>query len=168
MCNFFSLCSRGDGKPMYFDWPLRKKCINRELDYNPDSHTSIADYFGFVGESEDKLNKFEFNPLTKKFLVNQLNTFDDRDAIERFCMTVDFKTIVPVLIIKSIVNPFNLVMVKRPTETDIENIKKWASVWDLVWASIWTPVGATVRDSIWASIWALLSDSISGPVRDSA
>ena len=127
MCNFFSLVSTGKGVPMYFDWALRQKCLSRELDYEPDSHTSIADYYGFKGEAEDKLNKYEFNPLTKKFIVDQINTTDDRDTIERFCMALDFKLIVPALIIKDIVNPFRQFSIKKITIEDIILLNKFPS-----------------------------------------
>ena len=66
MCDFFSFVSKGDGKLIYFDWKIRKKIIGGLIkDYESDSHTSIADYFGYKGAEEDKLNKFEYNPLTK-------------------------------------------------------------------------------------------------------
>jgi hypothetical protein len=140
MCNFFSLVSKGDGEPMYFDWPLRQKCISGELDYNPDSHTSIADYYGFKGAEEDKLNKYEFNPLTKKFVVDQINTTDDQDSIERFCMTLDFKTIIPSLIITPIILPLEQFDIKKINIDDVVLLKNWDSVRD------------SVRDSVWAYI----------------
>ena len=34
MCQFFSLVSKGDSEPMYFDWKLREKCLKKELDYD--------------------------------------------------------------------------------------------------------------------------------------
>ena len=55
MCDFFSLNSDGKGKIMYFDWALREKCLSKELNYEPDSHTSIADFFGYKGKKEDSL-----------------------------------------------------------------------------------------------------------------
>ena len=171
MCNFFSLCSKGDDLPLYFDWALRQKCLSGEMEYEPDSHTSIADYFGFKGEAEDKLNKYEFNPFTKKFTIDQINTRDDSDAIERFCMGLDFKTIVPGLIVKPIFHPFNQVFIKKPTQKDIENLKKWdsvrASVWDSVRGSVWDSVWDSVGDSVWDSVRASVGDSVRDSVRDS-
>ena len=82
MCQFFSLVSDGKGKIMYFDWELRKKCLDNVLDYLPDSHTSIADYFGYRGKEEDILNKYEYNPLTKILTVDQLNTKNDKERIQ--------------------------------------------------------------------------------------
>ncbi len=123
MCKFFSLCSKGDGKPMYFDWEIRQRILSGELDYEPDSHTSIADYYGFKGEAEDRLNKYEFNPLTKKFVIDQLNTTHDQDAIERFCMRLDFKTVVPILIIKPITHPFKDFFVDKVTNGDLILLK---------------------------------------------
>ena len=97
MCKFFSLVSNGDGKPLYFDAKLREKLKKKELNYEPDSHTSIADYFGFKGAKEDTLNKYEYNPLTKIFQIDQTNNpKDDSKDIERFCNKLDFKLFTPV------------------------------------------------------------------------
>ena len=170
MCNFFSLVSDGNGKIMYFDWELRQRCLSgdlKKLSYNPDSHTSIADYFGYKGKDEDKLNKYEYNPMTKKFVVDQINTTDDRKEVKELCKKLIFKTIIPQLIIKPIINPFNL-KPQEVTQQDIDNLHKWASVWASVGDSVWDSVGdsvrdsvwASVRDSVWASVWAYTSSFI--------
>ena len=149
MCQFFSLVTNGKGRIMYFDWELREKCIKKELNYEPDSHTSIADYFGFKGSKEDTLNKYEYNPLTKNFTVDQLNTINDSKSIESFCKKLDFKKIIPQLILKPIVHPFEL-KPKKVGKKVIELLKQWNSVWD--------SVGNSVRDSVWDSVW----DSVRG------
>ena len=158
MCKFFSLVSTGNGKPIYFDWNLRKKVLGGTLkDYEPDSHTSIADYFGFKNEKEDKLNKYEYNPFTKRFEIDQLNTKDDSEKIKKFCRSLDFKKVVEPLRIREIIHPFKI---EPPNITDAEItlVKKWASVWDSVWTSVGTSVGASVGaivwDSVWDSVWA--------------
>jgi hypothetical protein len=163
MCKFFSVVSDGKGKIMYFDWELREKCIKGDLSYEPDSHTSIADYFGYKGLKEDVLNKYEYNPLTKKFQVDQLNTKDDSKKVEKFCKKLDFKTIVPQLIIKPIIHPFK----KRAkvTDKDIQLLKKWDSVRAPVWASVRDSVWASVWDSVWASVWDSVGDSVGASVR---
>ena len=167
MCSFFSMVSKGDGVPMYFDWELRKKCLSRELNYNPDSHTSIADYFGFNGKREDRLNKYEYNPITQEFVIDQLNTKDDSESIKSFCLSLDFSTIVPALICKEPVHPFAIH--NDVTQEDIDNLVKWASVrasvrasvgdsvWDSVWDSVRASVRASVWDSVWDSVWAYTS-----------
>ena len=156
MCEFFSCVSDGKGKIMYFDWELRKKILNKELDYEPDSHTSIADYFGYKGKKEDKLNKYEYNPLTKKFTIDQLNIKDDSKQVETFCNKLDFKTIIAPLIIKPIVNPL-LGKPKKVTEKEIELLKQWASVWDSVRDSVRDSIWDSVRASVWDSVWAYYS-----------
>ena len=153
MCKLFSLVSDGNGKIMYFDWTLREKCLKKEFSYEPDSHTSIADYFGYKGKDEDILNKYEYNPLTKEFKVDQLNTIDDSDKVKQFCLNLDFKTIVPQLIIKPIVNPLMLPKIEKVTGNDIALLKQWDSVWASVWDSVW----ASVWDSVWASVRAYIS-----------
>ena len=163
MCKFFSLVSDGNGKIMYFDWEIRKKILAKELNYEHDSHTSIADYFGYKAEKEDTLNKYEYNPLTKEFKIDQLNTVDDSLKVKEFCLNLDFKTIVPQLIIKPIVNPLSIT-VNKITIEDLKLLKQWDSVRDSVGAwvrdSVGASVGASVRVSIWALVWDLVWDSV--------
>ncbi len=176
MCKFFSLVSDGRGTVYYFDAGIRKKIISEELDYKTDSHTSIADYFGFKGAKEDTLNKYEYNPLTRAFEIDQINTTDDSETVKDFCLNLDFKTIVPELIIKTIIHPFRDVRPRKVTQKDIGLLKQWASIWNSVEASVWESVGASVRasvganvvasvgdsvgDSVWNSVWANVGDSV--------
>jgi len=165
MCQFFSLNSDGEANLFYFDSEIRKKIMREKLDYDTDSHTSIADYFGFKGAKEDKLNKYEYNPLTKKFKIDQLNNKDDSKEVEQKCRKLDFSKIVPELIIKPIINPFTDKHRKRVTKKDIEKLKKWNSVYDSVCASVGASVrasvGASVEDSVRASVWDSVGDYIS-------
>jgi len=184
MCKFFSLVSNGDGKPLYFDAKIRKKILRGELSYETDSHTSIADYFGFIGKKEDKLNKYEYNPLTKVFNIDQKNNpKDDSSKIKKFCENLDFKLIVPELIIKPIIHPFKDLSCEKVSKGDLELLKQWDSVWasvrdsvgdsvwDSVWASVRDSVGDRVGDSVWASVrasvWDSVGDSVWASVRDS-
>ena len=106
MCKFFSLVSDGKGKPFYFDAQIRKLIIEKKLNYeSADSHTSIADYYGYKGEAEDTLNKYEYNVFTKFLTVDHMGTTNDSELIKEFCKKLDFKTVVPELIIKPIINP---------------------------------------------------------------
>ena len=166
MCRFFSLVTNGKGRIMYFDWELREKCIKKELNYEPDSHTSIADYFGFKGSKEDTLNKYEYNPLTKNFTVDQLNTINDSKSIESFCKKLDFKKIIPQLILKPIVHPFEL-KPKKVGKKDIELLKQWNSVRDSVRDSVWNSVWDSVGNSVWDSVGDSVGDSVRDSVRDS-
>ena len=161
MCKFFSCVSTGDGKPIYFDWELRKKVLSGELkNYEPDSHTSIADYFGYKAEKEDILNKYEYNPLTKVFTIDQQNAkIKDHIEIHEWLEKADWKTIVEPLIIKPIINPFVDRNITEATPEDLELLKKWASVRASVWAS--------VRASVWASVWDSVEDSVEASVWDS-
>ena len=174
MCHFFSLVSNGDGKPLYFDARIRREIISGKSKYvNTDSHTSIADYFGFEGIKEDTLNKYEYNPLTKEFVINQLNNRDDSVEVKKFCQDLDFKTIVPELIIHPVINPFKDKNKTHVYKSDIELLKKWASVktsvrasvktsvrdsvWDSVVDSVRVSVGASVWDSVVVSVWSYIS-----------
>ena len=145
MCNFFSLVSDGNGKPYYFDWKQREDILSGKIKVeSPDSHTSIADFYGFKGKKEDKLNKYEYNPLTEDFKVDQINTVDDKCLIEKFCRDLDFKTIVEPLIVKKIIHPFKDKHTTKVTKKDIALLKEWASVWDSVWDSVRASVGNSV------------------------
>ena len=136
MCEFFSCVSNGQGAIWYFDWELRKRCISGELDYSPDSHTSIADYYGFGGEKEDHMNKYEFNPLTGYFDIEQLNGMDDSQLVEVKVRQLDFSKIVPQLVIKEIVDPFGLPL-REVTPEMIKLLENWNSVRNSVWDSVW-------------------------------
>ncbi len=192
MCSFFSCVSDGHGKVYYLNAKQRKSLLkNNPKYYEPDSHTSIADFYGFQGAAEDKLNKYEYNPLTKKFVVDQINTIDDSKKVKAFCRKLDFGGVVPELILKPFFHPLRHKKRKRVSQTDLLLLKKWdsvwasvrdsvrdsvgdsvrasvrASVWDSVrasvWASVWDSVGDSVWDSMWDSMWAYISSFFSLP-----
>lgn len=167
MCKFFSLVSDGKGKIYYFDWEIRKQIIAGKLNYESDSHTSIADYYGFKGAKEDKLNKYEFNPLTQEFTIDQLNTEDDSECVKKQCLELDFKKVVEPLIIKRIIHPFNDVVPEKVTKKDKLLLKEWDSVWDSV--SVWASVrdSVSVMDSVWDFVWVFAGNSVWDSVGDS-
>ena len=157
MCEFFSCISDGKGNVYYFDHEMREMIRNDEFDYKPDGHTFIAYHFAKkikvnASQADDYFNKYEYNPLTKEFVVDQLNTKDDSALVEQFCKSLDFKKIVPELIIHEIINPFRNFDRKEVTDQDIEDLKKWASVRASVRASVGDSVGASVGASVWDSV----------------
>jgi hypothetical protein len=173
MCNFFSFKSNGRGKYLYFDWTERQKLLkNNPKELSPDSHSSIAEHFKI---NDDKWNNYEYNPLTGEYRIDDCNTVDDSDEAAQWVRHLDFKTIVPALVIKKIVNPLD-VREHKVSKKDIEDLKLWASVWDSVgdsvgasvlasvvdsvWASVWASVVYSVVDSVWASVWASVVDSV--------
>jgi len=135
MSEFFSFLTNGRGKAYYFDAKIRKRILSEKWGYDTDSHSSIAKYFRSHGELEDELNEWEYNPLTKELIAHKINTTYDKDFAKKFVKYLDFKTIVPELIIKPIVNPFSP-PAKKVTKKDLKNLRKWASIWALVGASI--------------------------------
>jgi hypothetical protein len=177
MCNFFSFVTEPEkhgGKRFYFNWDYRKEHLK---DDNHDSHSSICEFYKL---NEDVCNKYEFNPLTKKFEIDQINSqVDDRIQAEDWANKVNFKRIVEPLIVKPIVNPFDLPKVEKVTDEHICLLKQWASirasirasvmdaVWDSVWASVRASVWASVMDSVVASVRASVMDSVVASVRDS-
>ena len=164
MCNFFSFCTDETGKKYYFDWNKRVKMGN----YEADSHSHICHVFGI---DEDKVNKYEYNPLTGVLKVDEINTdVDDRVQAEKWVRGLDWKTIVKQpLIVKSIVNP--LTKERKPTKKHIALLREWASVRASVRDSVWDSVRASVWDSVWAlvgdSVWDSVGDSVGASVRAS-
>ena len=164
MCNFFSFVTDPINHPAeyyFFDWEYRKAHLN---DDGVDSHSHICAHFKL---NEDRCNKYEFNPLTKAFTVDQINSErGDREVAEKWVNRLDFKTIVEPLIIKPIVNPFELPAVERVTDEQIDWLKSWASVGDAVWTSVWASVWASVRASFMASAGDAVGDAVRDAVRD--
>lgn len=170
MCNFFSFVTDPVNHPAeyyHFDWEYRKAHLN---DDGVDSHSHICAHFKL---NEDRCNKYEFNPLTKAFTVDQINSNrDDSEAAEKWANRQDFKEIVEPLIIKPIVKPFELPEVEQVTDEQIDWLKSWASVgnsvrnsvWNSVLAPVWPPVWASVGDSVGdavgASVWASVGDAV--------
>jgi hypothetical protein len=169
MCRFFSFVTEPEnngGKRFYFDWDYRKANLNvHPEDDNADSHSIICKHFKL---KEDVCNKYEFNPLTKEFVVDQINApVDDRIQVEEWVNNLDFKKVVEPLIIKPIVNPLELKMVKKPTKAQIKLLEELDSVWASVRDSVGDSVRASVRDSVWDSVGDSVRDSVWDSVRDS-
>ena len=165
MCNFFSFVTDPVNHPAeyyYFDWEYRKAHLN---DDGVDSHSHICAHFKL---NEDRCNKYEFNPLTKAFTVDQINSNrDDSEAAEKWANRQDFKEIVEPLIIKPIVKPFELPKVEQVTDEQIGWLKEWASAWALAWASFGASVGNSVWDSVGNSVWDSFGASVRNSVRNS-
>ena len=162
MCKFFSFVTNPVDNPgwyYYFDWQYRKANLDDE---GVDSHSHICAHFAL---NEDRCNKYEFNPLTNKFEIDMINSErDDSVAAEKWAQRLDFKTIIEPLIIKPIVNPFELPAVERVTDEQIGWLKEWASVRALAGAS----VGDLVRDLVSDSVGSSVSDSVWESVRASS
>ena len=165
MCNFFSFVTDPINHPAeyyYFDWEYRKANLTAD---DADSHSHICREFNL---HEDTCNKYEFNPLTKAFEIDQINSKrDDSEAAEKWANRLDFKEIVEPLIVKPIVNPLKLPKVEKPTDEQIGWLKEWISVWDSVRDSVGDSVVDPVLDSVADSAWASVGDSVWDSVRDS-
>jgi len=87
MYEFFSCISDGQGKVLSFTLvdvvEIMAKFNKEEYDFN--SHTSVADYYGIKPLDKDKWNKWEYNPDTKFLRNDVLNASDDRVAVEKYC-----------------------------------------------------------------------------------
>ena len=164
MCNFFSFVTDPINHPSeyyFLDWEYRKANLKAG---GADSHSHICKTFNL---REDVCNKYELNPLTKEFTVDQINSKrDDSKAAEKWANRLDFKEIVEPLIIKQIVNPFEMPKVEKPTEEQIGWLKDWASVRVSVWNSVGVSVGDTVRASVGDTVEASVRASVRASVGD--
>jgi len=154
MCQWFSCVSDGTGKIYYFDAKQRNLLRGGKAFPAPghatpisykevDSHSGICAYFGL---DCDKVNKYEFRPLDRKFITDQINGGNDEDKVKRKLQRLDYQKLAPPeLTIKPIFHPLRDVDRKDVTKADIALLQKWDSV------------GASVRDSVWASVRAYVS-----------
>ena len=166
MCQYFSLVTSPEDRPgerFYFDWSYRKDNLAKN---DADHHDHIIGYYNL---DDKKCNKYEYNPLTKDFTIDgQNSTIDDRVQVEEWLHSVNWKRIVKPLVIKPIINPFEMPAVGEVTDEHIQWLHEWASVWDSVRASVWDSVRASVRDSVrdsvldsvWDSVYAYISSFI--------
>jgi len=142
MCEFFSFVTEPEkhgGKRYYFNWDQRTS-LGLE-DY--DTHSGICKWYLL---DEDICNKYEYNPLTQEFTVDQINSeVDDRVQAEEWVRLLDWKRIIEPLIIKPIVNPLNL-DAPKVGEEQVELLRSSvrASVGASVWSSVWDSVGVYV------------------------
>lgn len=164
MCNFFSFVTTVGSKKYYFNWQQRKQLLKSNPEnYEDDSHTSIAKFFHI---NEDKCNKFTYDPLTKKFRVDQINIKDDQSLAKRWVEKLDFKTIIKSLILKPIIDPFNI-NPPEITEKHIKLLTQWSLVWSSVEfsvessvrSSVKSSIGASVWDSVWSLVWSSFVES---------
>ena len=159
MCQFFSFLTTDKGDYLYLNAEQRKG-----LD-KPDSHSEIAKAYHKKRNSK-KINAYEYNPLTQELVLDSKMFDENIDKVKDWCLNLDFKTIVPELIIKPIINPFKIDC-KEVTQQDVDNLKKWVSVCDSVWGSVRASVRDSVRDSVYDSVGDSVCDSIYASVRAS-
>jgi len=166
MCNFFSFVGDGYGNFKYMDAIDR----NNHKTENCDSHTFILTANKIRAGKQHLWSKYEYTPLTKQFTVDDPASGHDHAAAQSFVESLNFKRIVPELIIKPIFNPM-CGRAKKVKQEHIDLLDQWASVRasvgdsvrDSVWASVWD----SVRDSVWASVWDSVGDSVWNSVWDS-
>jgi hypothetical protein len=188
MCQFFSFVGDGYGNYLYSDWNTRKE----NLAEDHDSHTAILTRNKVPPRLQDRWSKYEYNPLTKKFTVDQGVEGHDHEAAENWVQHLNFKSVVDPLVIKKIRNPLTG-RAKKVTDKEIVLLDQWIKivgsvrgsvnpVWDSAWASVgvsvnpvlvsvgasvWDSVEASVGASVWTSVRASVWYSVWTPVYDS-
>lgn len=172
MCKFFSFVGDGYGNYLYSDWNTRKENIT---EYH-DSHTTILTRNKVPPQLQDRWSKYEYNPLTKEFTVDQGVEGHDHEAAENWVQHLNFKSVVEPLVIKKIRSPLTG-EAKSVSEKEIALLDQWikvraslcASVRDSVCApvgnSVGNSVGYSVGNSVWGSVWGSLLDSVWDSVR---
>jgi len=173
MCSFFSFVGDGYGNYKYIDWSLREQWLKNKSGNMPDSHTRILTQFSVPPKMQDRWSKYEYNPITKLFSVDQGVEGHDHEAAKAWVETLDFKTVIPALIIKEIKNPLD--KARKPTKKDSALLNQWNSVRssvrdsvrDSVWNSVRSSVGESVRDSVRDSVGDSVGDSVWDSVGDS-
>ena len=174
MCKFFGFVGDGYGNYLYSDWNTRKENMRE----NHDSHTAILTRNEVPPHLQDRWSKYEYNPLTKEFTIDEPVEWHDHEAAENWVQHLNFKSIVEPLVIKKIRNPLTG-STKKVTDKEIALLDQWIkvrdsarfSVWDSVCDSVGISVSNLVRDSIWYSVsnsvWYSVSDSVSDSIGDS-
>ena len=156
MCKFFSFVTVENNR-YYFNWQQRQELLKNNPDeLNPDSHTSICK---FNKLNEDLVNKFEYNPLTGNFAIDQINGKDNHVTSKKWVIKLDFAKVCEPLIIKPIIHPFSL---PAPviTERHRKLLKEWNSVRGSVGGSVWNSIG----DLVWNSVWDSVGNSVGNSV----
>ena len=154
MCKFFSFVGDGFGNYLYSDWQDRQNKT-----FEPDSHTAILTRNKVSPNRQDKWSKYEYNPLMKKFTIDEPVDWHNHEAARNWVESLNFKNVVPELVIKPIINPLQG-KAKKVSKKEIELLTQWSSVWAStrnsigvnVWDSVWNSVGKSVRESIWDSV----------------
>ena len=182
MCNFYSFLTDEKGNRYAMGHQIRLDIRSGKSDLREDSHASIAVLHKV---DEDKCNKFEFSPLTRKLKLDTNNLgFNDSELINIDELIEDVKEAVPELVIKPIIHPFKDVKFDGEiTDEIMELVREWSKVWDSVSASVWDSVSASVGvsvrgsvgvsvrgsvgGSIGVSVWDSVGRSVRGSVRDS-
>jgi hypothetical protein len=161
MCSFFSFVGDGYGNYRYFDWEYRKAHLKEDCD----SHTVVLTHFKVPPKMQDKWSKYEYNPITKKFTVDQGREGHDHEAAENFARALNFKDIVEPLIIKDIVNPLTKKR-RKPTQRTIDELHSWIAVWSAVGGAVWSAVGGAVGGTVWSAVRDAVRDAVWDAVRD--
>jgi len=195
MCDWVSVVTKGTGKLYYFDAKQREQIRKGELrnpenEFGisnlvnvPDHHSTICRFFGL---DDDKVNKYEFRPLDRKFIVDQINLrSDDSARVNRAMRRINYQKLAPPeLTLRPIYNPLSKKgLRKRIIQKDIDLLKDWITVCnqispenylrsmagnlmarDSMMDSDWNSVKDSVRDSVnravGYSVWNSVRDSI--------
>ena len=152
MCNFYSFLTDEKGNRYAMGHQIRLDIRSGKSDLREDSHASIAVLHKV---DEDKCNKYEFDPFTRKLTLDTNNLgFNDSELINIDELIGDVKEAVPELIIKPILHHFKDIKFDGEITEDIVGlVREWNKVRDSVCDSVY--------DSVWDSVWDSVYDYIS-------
>ena len=159
MCKFYSFLTDEKGNRYAMGHQIRVDIRSGKSNLREDSHASIAVSHHI---DEDKCNKYEFDPLTRKLTLDTNNLgFNDSELINIDELIEDVKEAVPELIIKPVVHPFKDVKFDGEiTDEIVELVREWSKVCDYVCGSVRDSVRVSVWDSVYDSVWYSVRDSV--------
>ena len=80
MCKFLSVNSDGRGNIKLFKVEDVAKIMaeGNPKNYNWNSHSSISDFYG---DNDDRVNKWEYDPVTKELKADTISLRDDKTLV---------------------------------------------------------------------------------------
>jgi len=168
MCQFFSFITDGMGNPYYFNHEQRKE---RGFNNECDSHSYIAEYFKpnkfdkRTERADDVVNKYEYNPFTKKFVIDQINILGDSKQAEKWIRKLDFSIIEPRIDFnKSFKEPLEIKHGKEVSEFEINLLREWYQLGNLLREPLkWQlrdQLGYPLRGQLGDQLWVQLGDQL--------
>ena len=163
MSNFFSFAWDGKDKFLYADYKIRKELIKNKSDDDPDSFKWLMTYFCIKQSKQKKWSFCNFDPITKKFDILVKIDNHNYQIAENWVKNINFKYIVPELIIKNIIDPLNNCIKPLPNEYIIL-LKEWSNIDRFAYISsynyIMKYVGKYIYNYINDCIWSYCGNHI--------
>ena len=153
---FLSIVSRGDGVPLYFRAERRKVFIDAMLPYEDHYYVIAHEHALRLGS----VNCYGYAPLTGEFTVNDLSVNDDSEIIKESCGHIDFKEVIPELVIEPIINPLVDIEPQTIKAEDIEALRQWSTMWNIAAGTLAQTASKQVGYGAFHDTWESVYNSI--------